>query len=375
MRLIQKYLPNPRHTEVYRIFVQSDPETAWNVVRHLDMGRVPLVRLLFDIRTLPDRLKGQLKEEDRRIGVDQITDKGKGFFIAEEIPCREVVVASAGKFWQMNIPFADVNPIQFKNFNVPDHGKLAWSISVEPYCEGCTIAIELRITATDEKSWKKLSHYYSVIGIGSRLIRNSVMHHLEALLGKFKRPDDDERILPGDERLSYCKYQLTHATDIEAPISIVWSYLMQLGCDRAGWYSIDALDHGGKPGIDHRVQGWETRKNGDKLWATPDDHEGFFEVYEIKYEKHFIIGGEGSRLGGPFKMTWAFVTEPISEDATRLTTRVRMEAEPRLSEWLMGAIVAPPIHAIMQKTQLKHLKNICEREAQIRKFDHVYEWA
>jgi hypothetical protein len=122
------------------------------------------------------------------------------------------------------------------------------------------------------------------------------------------------------------------------------------------------------------VQGWETRKNSDKLWATPDDHDGFFEVYEIKYEKHFIIGGEGSRLGGPFKMTWAFVTEPIGEDATRLTTRVRMEAEPRLSEWLMGAIVAPPIHAIMQKTQLRHLKIICEREAQLRKFDPVYEW-
>jgi hypothetical protein len=374
MRLIQKYLPNPRHTEVYRIFVLSDPETAWNAVRHLDMGQVPLVRLLFDIRTLPNRLSGKLKEDDRRIGVDQITDKGKGFFIAEEIPGKEVVVASAGKFWHVNIPFADVSPSQFKNFNVPDHGKLAWSISVEPYCDSSTIAIELRTTATDEKSWMKLSYYYGIIGIGSRLIRNSVMHHLEALLGKFKRPDDDERILPGDGRLSHCKYQLTHTTDIEAPLSTVWSYLMQLGCDRAGWYSIDALDHGGKPSIDHLVQGWETRKNGDKLWATPDDNEGFFEVYEVEHEKHFIIGGEGFRLGGYFKMTWAFITESIGEDATRLTTRVRMEAEPRLSEWLMGAIVAPPIHAIMQKTQLKHLKNICEREAQVRKFDHVYEW-
>ena len=374
MRLIQKYLPNPRHTEVYRIFVKSGPEDAWNTVRHLDMGQVPLVRLLFDIRTLPDRLKRQSKEEDRRIGVDQITDKGRGFFIAEEIPGREVVVASAGKFWHMNIPFADVNSTQFKNFNAPDHGKLAWSISVEPYHEGSTIAIELRTTATDEKSWKKLSQYYSIIGIGSRLIRNSVMHHLEALLGKLKRPDDDELTLPGDERLPHCKYQLTHAIDIEAPLSTVWSYLMQLGCDRAGWYSIDAFDHGGKPSIDHLVKSWQTRKIGDKLWALPDDQDGFFEVYEVKHEKHFIIGGEGSRLGGPFKITWAFVIDPIGEDATRLTTRARMEAAPRLSEWLMGAIVAPPIHTIMQKTQLKHLKNICEREAQVRKFDPVYEW-
>ena len=57
---------------------------------------------------------------------------------------------------------------------------------------------------------------------------------------------------------------------------------MQLGCDRAGWYSIDAFDHGGKPSIDHLSEGWETRKIGDKLWALPDDHDGFFEVYEVE---------------------------------------------------------------------------------------------
>jgi len=75
MRLIQKYLPNPRHTEVYRIFVQSDSETSWNAVRHLDMGQVPLIRLLFDIRTLPDRLKGQLKVEDMGSIRSQMAEK------------------------------------------------------------------------------------------------------------------------------------------------------------------------------------------------------------------------------------------------------------------------------------------------------------
>jgi hypothetical protein len=49
-----------------------------------------------------------------------------------------------------------------------------------------------------------------------------------------------------------------------------------LGCDRAGWYSIDTLDHGGKPSIDHLVQGWETRKNCDKLWQTPATMMAFF---------------------------------------------------------------------------------------------------
>jgi len=366
MRLIQKYLPHPRHTEVHRIFVKAQPDVAWNTVRHLDMGRVPLVRLLFDIRTLPDRLKGKLKEEDRRIGVDQITDDGTGFFIAEEIPGREVVVASAGKFWHLNIPFATVNPEEFINFNIPGYGKLAWNISVEPFGDGSTVAVELRTTATDEVSWKKLNHYYHIIGIGSQFIRRSMMHHIETLLGKLKRPDDDDRKLTGDELLQHCKYKLTYAEDIEAPPSIVWAYLMQLGCDRGGWYSIDALDNGGKPSMDHLVNGWTTRNAGDKLWATPKP-DGFFDVYLVEKERAFVIGGESLKLQNPFKMTWAFVTEPIGSDATHLITRARMEAEPKFSEWIIGNLFAPPVHTIMQKMQLKNLKTICERDAQLRK--------
>jgi hypothetical protein len=43
-----------------------------------------------------------------------------------------------------------------------------------------------------------------------------------------------------------------------------------------------------------------------------------------------------------------------------------MKSQPPVKEWLLGAIWMPPIHAIMQKSQLKHLKSICERDAQMR---------
>ncbi|HEX6848751.1 MAG TPA: hypothetical protein VF144_17320, partial [Chitinophagaceae bacterium] len=74
----------------------------------------------------------------------------------------------------------------------------------------------------------------------------------------------------------------------------------------------------------------------------------------------------------PFKMTWAFVLEPIGDDATQLITRVRMEAAPPFSEWLTGGVIAPVIHTIMQKAQLKHLKSMCERDARLRN-SNVYE--
>lgn len=35
-----------------------------------------------------------------------------------------------------------------------------------------------------------------------------------------------------------------------------------------------------------------------------------------------MIGGQTERMGEPFRMTWAFVVEPIGGDATHLVTRI-----------------------------------------------------
>ncbi len=366
MRAIQQYLPNPRHTEINRVFVKALPAAAWEAVRHFDASEIPWIRLLFDIRTIPERIAGKGKiKEDRRIGVDQIADNGKGFQIIHEIPGREVVIGSVGQFWYLKIPFAEVKPEDFKTFDQPGWGKLAWSIVVEPFLDGSTISLELRTTATDEYSWKKLNNYYRLIGLGSRPIRSSLMKHYEALLGKMKLPDDDERALPGDDIIKEAKYSYTQARIIEAPPNIVWSYLMQLGCDRAGWYSIDLLDHGGEPSINHLVEGWESRKPGDRVSATPAK-DRFFEVYKVEPEKYFIMGGHGHRLGGDFSMSWAFVLDRIGEDATYLSARVRMKATPLWSEWLQGNLLAPAMHGLMQQVQLKTIKQLAERDAELR---------
>jgi hypothetical protein len=366
MKAIQLHLPNPHHVENHRIFVKAPPAEAWEKARHFDAATIPWVKLLFTVRSWPSQLQGHhLEEKDRRVGVDQIAENGKGFMILQEKPGREVVIGAIGQFWHLTIPFASFSPDTFSAFQEPGWGKLAWAISVEPFAGGSTISFELRTTATDEESWTRLNRYYHVIGLFSRLIRESVMAHLEAELGKLPLPDDDERSLPGDEILSEAKYGLTHSTIIEASPALVWRYLMQLGCDRAGWYSIDLLDHGGKPSIDRLVAGWEKRSVGEHLAATPaQDH--FFEVYLVEPERAFVIGGEQERMGGPFRMTWAFVLEPVGEEATHLVVRARLQASPPLAEWLMAHVLYPPIHGLMQGAQLRNLKRICERDAQLQ---------
>jgi hypothetical protein len=140
---------------------------------------------------------------------------------------------------------------------------------------------------------------------------------------------------------------------------------MQLGCDRAGWYSIDLLDHGGKPSTDHLVDGWENRNTGDKLAATPKGDD-FFEVYAVSHDEYFVIGGQGKRFGKDFKMSWSFILEKIGDDAVRLITRVRFNIEPGWNAWLQGNLLAPAMHGIMQQVQLKTLKRYAERDALLR---------
>jgi hypothetical protein len=365
MRTIQNFLPNPRHVETNRIFVQALPETAWQTARRFDMSTIPWVRLLFDIRTLFSPKSN--KPEDSSLGVDQIARHGKGFMILYENPGKEVIVGAVGQFWHLNIPFAQVKPEDFAAFTQTGWGKLAWAITVEPFMQGSTIAVELRTSATDEDSWQKLQAYYQVIGIGSRLIRQSVMAHLEAELGKLALPDKHKRNLPGDQLIAEAKYTSTHQVRIEAPSSIVWQYLMQLGCDRAGWYSINYLDHGGEPSINHIVDAWKDRQVGDKIAATPT-RDNFFEVSMIAHEKYFVMGGESTHVGmmQAYKMSWAFVLEPIGTDATRLLSRARMQASPQWAEWLMGQVVYPPVHSLMSAVQLKTIKRYAERDALMR---------
>lgn len=370
MRAIQTYLPHPRHVELHRITVQAPPDAAWYAARHFDGADIPWVRVLFDLRTIPGRLLGQhaASAAETRLGVDSITARETGFLVLEERPGQEVVVGAIGRFWELDIPFASVPPSQFASFAERGWGKVAWAIRVEPFERGSQVVFELRTGATDDESWKSLQRYFSVIGPFSHLIRSSVMAHLESLLGTLVRPSDADRTLPGDQLLPGARYSLTHSTDIEAPPALVWPWLMQLGCDRGGWYSIDALDNGGRPSVQELNPGWPMRRVGERVAATPKSSDGF-QVRVIEPESLLVLGSETDRLGGHIESTWSFVVEPLGQDASHLVTRVRARGVPRWSEWFQGAVLFPPVHAIMQHAQLHNLKRLAEREAQARKED------
>src|SRR3954463_10133135 len=53
-------------------------------------------------------------------------------------------------------------------------------------------------------------------------------------------PTESESMLPGDELISEPTQTETRGVTIDAPVSQVWPWLVQMGFGRAGWDSFDA---------------------------------------------------------------------------------------------------------------------------------------
>ena len=57
--MLDALIPAPRLVEVDHVDLAAPPEKVWNLVRHGDLASSRLVRALFAVRTLPERLAGK----------------------------------------------------------------------------------------------------------------------------------------------------------------------------------------------------------------------------------------------------------------------------------------------------------------------------
>jgi hypothetical protein len=366
---ISRFVPTPRLREVDRIAVAASPAEAWKAVRELDLYDLRTVRALFTARALPARAGAWLRgehpaPEPRTARLDEIVGPGTGFHLLAEVPGAEFVAGAIGKFWEATIPFAEVAPERFAAFDTTGFGKVAWSLAVRPRPGGGSwLELDLRVDATDDDAWLDFLPYWKAIGRFSRLIRRMHLRRLGKLLGR--APADAGRVLPGDDILARAAASWTDACTIEAPVREVWPWLVQMGCRRAGWYSLDQLDNGGVPSADHIVPELQHIAVGDVLPATPTGDDGF-PVLRVEPERLLVLGSPGlvapdaaakdfGMLGTTYAMTWAFVLEPLGDEATRLTVRVRGAFEPNLKNELATPVLGV-VHGIMEHEQLRNLK-------------------
>jgi len=205
-------------------------------------------------------------------------------------------------------------------------------------------------------------------------------------------PADENRLLPGDELVATPTAGDTRGIEIAAPAAAIWPWLVQMGLGRGGWYSYDALDMKGRS-AEAIVPEWQSIAAGDTLPAWPG---GGFEVAQIEPEHALVLylddkivaaaerlaretaaDGVGSTATTPpglaaseailrtqprqFRVSWAFVLEPIDGERTRLIERFRVEY-PAIGAWnrLTGPLFGAGVF-LMTRRQMLGIKERAER--------------
>jgi hypothetical protein len=368
--LIDTFMPTYALRQVDRVAVAAGPGEAYAAARSIDLSRIGVVRLLFELRILPDRIAAWARRKPYTVmlssRIDDFVGAGSGFMLLAEAPGREVVVGAIGKFWKAAIEYAPATPATFPSFDRPGFGKLAWCIRVAPRAGGGSwIDVELRVGATDTPSLARFRRYWRVVGPFSHSIRRTMLRALAGDLGAV--PPDERRALEGDDILGTARLQKTHAVTIEAPASRVWPWLVQMGASRAGWYSYDLLDNGGVHSAEVIVPELQRLSVGDVIPALPGSPDGF-AVLRLERERSLVLGDPallpgGRKQGGPpWQTTWAFVLEPVGDTATRLVVRARADFEPRPSLAVAGSMLAVA-HEVMERRQLRNLRRRAEAQA------------
>ena len=133
--------------------------------------------------------------------------------------------------------------------------------------------------------------------------------------------------LSGDLHVPFPDTVATHAITIDAPPEDIWPWLLQLGQDRAGFYSYEALENlfGCQiEGIFEIRPEWQVREVGDVVPLAPDVE---LVVGELVANEALVFmedpAGDLPGPGFPESFSWAFVLIPASNGQTRLLTRER----------------------------------------------------
>lgn len=165
------------------------------------------------------------------------------------------------------------------------------------------------------------------------------------------------RRLPGDEHASAPERAGDRAIAIDAPAEVVWSWLVQIGQDRGGFYSYASLENAAGVRVTnatHVVPGWQTLRAGDFVRATPPDWLGGRFGDRIGWEVDHVE--EGRLLSLRY---WIFEVEPTSATTSRLHVRTHAGDAPVPIAPLLFTLFEPA-HFIMERGMLQGIKERAE---------------
>lgn len=173
------------------------------------------------------------------------------------------------------------------------------------------------------------------------------------------RLGESQRLLPGDEFIPKPNFQITAATNIDAPPEAVWPWLAQMGRDRTGYYGLDLLTNEAIPSVTF------IRKDV----APPEvdmPMDGGYRIIALEPERQLLFGGfslQRQPLGVIQDFTALYLLERRQDGSTRLLVRQRGFSYGILR--MPFNLVAEPVYFLFVAQQLDHLKQYAQRMAHL----------
>lgn len=158
--------------------------------------------------------------------------------------------------------------------------------------------------------------------------------------------------LPGDDIVKKTHFVATRAVTIHTPPSEVWKWIVQIGSARAGWYSIDWIDNGGKPSSCEILPEFQKIENDYFIPFTPDQKNGMW-VREFK-EPETILWWD--KKGDA---SWLWSLRELGQGKTRLVTRLRTKYDFKFP-WVIYYILYDLGDIVMMKKRMLGIKERAE---------------
>ena len=166
--------------------------------------------------------------------------------------------------------------------------------------------------------------------------------------------------LPGDDQVPNPVLESTRAITIQAPVSAVWPWLIQMGQGRGGLYTYERLEN--LAGCDmynanRIIPEYQQLEVGDKVRLVPEGRDLYFVVTAIESGQAIVLAGDDPPT------TWGFILEPIDDSKTRLIIRWRQDYESTPANIIGRRLVTDPITFVMERKMLQGIKARVEASA------------